>query len=218
MTTMSDQRNWMAMGIRYEPLSFRPLVPLLTIAAKNNPIVIASWYAPTMVPRIHFGAVSDWYIGTAKIPSQQSTLRQSSTPPKKILKPRTKKSKILDLGTTLTWKMKSHLLSAETNPTPKPAKNRPAIKRSCSVLAVCKMTPRLNTKPHATIRPQRRPSRSPKGAAASAPKKVPAERMETMRESSAEVSSPSASVANSFFQYFIARMPEIVPVSYLHFD
>jgi hypothetical protein len=81
--------NWTAIGIRYEPVSreknqywpnregfgslfghgkyllpdhlpLRFLVELLTTAAKSRPMVIASWYDPTMTPLIHFGAVSDW--------------------------------------------------------------------------------------------------------------------------------------------------------------
>jgi len=48
------------MGIRYDPVSFRFEVALLTMAARSRPIVMAHWYAPTMKPRIHFGAVSDW--------------------------------------------------------------------------------------------------------------------------------------------------------------
>lgn len=54
----------MAMGMRYDPVSWRFWVALLTIAASRRPMVIASWYEPTITPRIHFGAVSDWYMGT----------------------------------------------------------------------------------------------------------------------------------------------------------
>jgi hypothetical protein len=61
---MMDHKNWTAIGIRYAPESMRPFVELLTIAASKSPIVIASWYAPTMDPRIHLGAVSLWYMGT----------------------------------------------------------------------------------------------------------------------------------------------------------
>jgi hypothetical protein len=41
-------------------LPVRFFVELLTIAASSRPMVIANWYDPTMRPRIHFGAVSDW--------------------------------------------------------------------------------------------------------------------------------------------------------------
>lgn len=50
----------MAIGIRYDPVSFRLDVALLMTAASSNPMVIANWYAATMKPRIHLGAVSDW--------------------------------------------------------------------------------------------------------------------------------------------------------------
>jgi hypothetical protein len=63
-TRMMDHRNWTAIGIRYDPESIRSFVELLTIAARSKPIVMASWYAPTIDPRIHFGAVSLWYMGT----------------------------------------------------------------------------------------------------------------------------------------------------------
>lgn len=39
---------------------------------------MAHWYAPTMAPRIHFGAVSDWYRGTKrKRVSETETLKTS---------------------------------------------------------------------------------------------------------------------------------------------
>ena len=49
---------------RYDPESIRSFDELLTIAARSRPTVMASWYAPTIDPRIHFGAVSLWYMGT----------------------------------------------------------------------------------------------------------------------------------------------------------
>jgi hypothetical protein len=67
----------------------------------------------------------------------------------------------------------SDLLSAEINPTPRPAKKRPAMNKGWLVDMVCRITPRLNTTPTDTMRPMRRPSISPKGAAARAPKNVP---------------------------------------------
>jgi hypothetical protein len=71
-----------------------------------------------------------------------------------------------------------HALRAEIRPTPKPAKKRPAVNRGSAVAAVCRMTPKTKTMVD-VIRPHRRPRRSPKGAAVSAPKNVPAERMDT---------------------------------------
>jgi hypothetical protein len=56
---------------------------------------------------------------------------------------------------------------------PKPAKKRPATNMGISVAAVCSMTPNEKTQLD-TIRDIRRPSLSAIGAAASAPKKVPA--------------------------------------------
>ena len=105
------------------------------------PIVMASWYAPTIVPRIHLGAVSDWYIG----------------------------------------------IMALIRPTPRPAKKRPAMNIGRAVETVCKMTPRLNTKAEDENSPHRRPRISAEGAASRAPKKVPAERIETISESCSAV-------------------------------
>lgn len=47
--------------------------------------------------------------------------------------------------------------------------------------AVCSVTPRMKTA-FAAMRPHRRPILSAAGAAKSAPKKVPAERMETIKD------------------------------------
>jgi hypothetical protein len=79
------------------------------------------------------------------------------------------------------------LLRAEIKPTPYPAKKRPAMNRGCDVETVWRMTPKLKTIPADSIRPMRRPRKSPTGEAVRAPKKVPAERIETMRESWAAV-------------------------------
>lgn len=67
---------------------------------------------------------------------------------------------------------------ADTRPTPRPAKNLPAMNIGGAVDAVCKMTPRLKTAPAAAIRPHRLPRMSAKGAANKAPKNVPADRMD----------------------------------------
>lgn len=42
MTRIRAQANWMAMGMRYEPVSLRSLVALSTIEAMSRPMVIAS--------------------------------------------------------------------------------------------------------------------------------------------------------------------------------
>ena len=105
----------------------------------------------------------------------------------------------------------NNVLRAETRPTPRPAKNRPAMNKGCRVAAVCRITPRLKTRPAETINPSLRPRRSPNGAAKSAPKNVPADRMETMSESSDAEMVPSELVENERSQNGMARMPEIVP-------
>ena len=115
-----------------------------------------------------------------------------------------------------------HLLMAEINPTPKPAKNRPATNIGMSVAAACKITPKLNIIEVDAMRPQRRPMASATGAAVRAPKNVPADRIETiMADWDAVMSRLPAGlrnpVENSSCQYGIARMPPIVPVSYLSF-
>lgn len=73
------------------------------------------------------------------------------------------------------------ILNAEIKPTPNPAKNRPATNIGIALAAVCKMTPNVKTQED-TINDQRRPIRSAIKAAASAPKKVPAERIETISD------------------------------------
>jgi hypothetical protein len=73
----------------------------------------------------------------------------------------------------------ANLLKAEMRPTPKPAKNLPATNNGMAVAAVWRMTPKVKT-PVDAIKPHLRPRISPIGAALRAPKKVPAERMETI--------------------------------------
>jgi len=81
--------------------------------------------------------------------------------------------------TTLRRKMSFvDILRAETRPTPKPAKKRPARNRSRLVEATWRMTPRLNIQQE-TIKDQRRPILSAIKGENRAPKNVPAERMET---------------------------------------
>jgi hypothetical protein len=43
ITRIKDHRNCMAIGIRYDPESSLSFVELFTMAAKNNPMVMASW-------------------------------------------------------------------------------------------------------------------------------------------------------------------------------
>ena len=71
-----------------------------------------------------------------------------------------------------------YLLRADTRPTPKPAKKRPATNIGKCVAAVCKITPKMKTQQEA-IKAKRRPIRSATGAAPSAPKKVPADKIDT---------------------------------------
>jgi len=65
------------------------------------------------------------------------------------------------------------------------------------------------------IRPIRRPNLSPKGEAARAPKKVPADKIETINEVWLSVNSFLPFVANSLWKKSMARIPLMVPVSYL---
>lgn len=81
-----------------------------------------------------------------------------------------------------------HILNAEMRPTPKPAKNLPATKMGMAVAAVWRMTPKVKT-PVDAIKPHLRPRISPIGAALRAPKKVPAERMDTIVDFWVEVMS-----------------------------
>jgi len=72
------------------------------------------------------------------------------------------------------------LPKADRRPTPNPATSRPTTKRGIAVDAVCRMTPIVKTKQDKS-RPHFLPSRSPAGEAARAPKKVPADRMDTIK-------------------------------------
>lgn len=66
-------------------------------------------------------------------------------------------------------------------PTPRPAKKRPARKSGSATAAVWKMTPRVKTRVD-MMSARRRPILSAKKGEARAPKKVPADRMETMAD------------------------------------
>lgn len=80
---------------------------------------------------------------------------------------------------SIEYSDRANKLKAEMRPTPKPAKNRPATNNGMAVAAVWRMTPNVKT-PVDAIKPHRRPTISPIGAALRAPKKVPAERMDTI--------------------------------------
>ena len=73
------------------------------------------------------------------------------------------------------------IMMADTNPTPKPATRRPATMRPRLLDAVCSTTPMMKTR-HPAMMVVRRPTKSAKSPAMIAPKKVPAERMEVMRD------------------------------------
>jgi hypothetical protein len=110
------------------------------------------------------------------------------------------------------------LLNAEIRPTPNPAKKRPATKRGIEDEAVCNITPKQNTT-RLTISASLLPRKSARGAAARAPKKVPADKIDTIREYCAAVISgrPVAGflypVENVCNHSGIAIIPPIVPVS-----
>lgn len=87
------------------------------------------------------------------------------------------------------------------------------------VAAVCRMTPRVKTSVE-LMRLHRRPTKSATGAAPRAPKKVPADKMETIVADWDEVTVNWPwlflyPVENKASQYGMARIPLIVPVSYL---
>lgn len=49
---------------RHAAWLFSFFVELRTMAARRAPIVMASWYIPTIKPRMFLGEHSLWYIGT----------------------------------------------------------------------------------------------------------------------------------------------------------
>ena len=80
----------------------------------------------------------------------------------------------------------SSIPSIETIPTPNPAKNLPATNNGISTEAVCRMTPKAKT--HRPIQSAMRlPVQSATGAANRAPKSVPADRIDTIKDDSLEV-------------------------------
>jgi hypothetical protein len=73
------------------------------------------------------------------------------------------------------------MMMAETKPTPIPAIRRPGTRSATVVDATCNATPREKTaQPRMIV--VRRPNQSAREPAISAPKKVPAERMETIKD------------------------------------
>jgi hypothetical protein len=86
----------------------------------------------------------------------------------------------------LVSETEKYVLNAEMIPTPKPAKKRPATKRGIAAEAVCNITPKQKTTKE-IIRASFLPRKSARGAAAKAPKNVPADKMETIREYCAAV-------------------------------
>lgn len=99
-------------------------------------------------------------------------------------------------------------------PTPYPAKKRPATKSGMAVAAVWRMTPKVKTSVE-TIRPHRRPKKSPVGAAVKAPQKVPADSKDTIKDdcdavmAGSPVLSSMAPVEKVLSQYGMARMPPL---------
>jgi hypothetical protein len=73
------------------------------------------------------------------------------------------------------------MMTAETNPIPKPAIGRPGIRTPTLEAATCKTTP-SEKMAHPVMIVARRPIQSAMDPAVRAPKKVPAERIETMRD------------------------------------
>ena len=107
-------------------------------------------------------------------------------------------------------------IAIETIPTPQPARIRPTTKRGMAVAAVCKATP-IEKMPTARTTQYRLPKKSAVGAAKRAPKKFPADKMETTRDCWDEVIAQTWSEGSYFpkvhNQSFMVWMPEITPVS-----
>jgi hypothetical protein len=106
----------------------------------------------------------------------------------------------------------------DKSPTPNPAIARPATKRPMPVDAVCIATPIQNTRAANCI-PNFLPMISATGAPRRAPKKVPADRIETTRDCREEVMVHGAVALEAAepkvqSQSFIPMMPLITPVSY----
>ena len=73
------------------------------------------------------------------------------------------------------------IMIAETKPTPIPAMTRPTTRRGTVVEATCRMTPMMKMI-QPTMIVTRRPMKSATSPAIRAPKNVPADRIDTMRD------------------------------------
>ena len=73
------------------------------------------------------------------------------------------------------------MIMAETNPTPKPATRRPTTSRASPLEMVWRMTPMVKI-PQPAMIVVRRPMKSARSPAIIAPKKVPAERIEVIKD------------------------------------
>ena len=107
-------------------------------------------------------------------------------------------------------------INSETIPTPQPAKRRPTTKRGTVEEAVCIATPAEKTRVARTT-DHLLPRISAAGAAERAPMKVPADRMETMRDCWDEVMAHTPVRGSGFpkvhNQFFMVWIPAMVPVS-----
>ena len=107
-------------------------------------------------------------------------------------------------------------INMETIPTPKPAKTRPTTKRGIAEAAACIATPAEKMMTARTT-DHLLPRISAEGAARRAPKKVPADKMETMRDCWDEVMAQTPAVLvglpKTHNQFFMVWTPEMTPVS-----
>lgn len=85
---------------------------------------------------------------------------------------------------------------AEMKPTPRPAINRPATMTPRPVEAVSRMHPTVKT-PHPVMMVMRRPMKSAQSPAMMAPKKVPQDRIEVVKDWSRAVRWKAATAALS---------------------
>ena len=107
-------------------------------------------------------------------------------------------------------------INMETIPTPQPAKIRPTTKRGIADAAACMATPAQKIMTARTT-DHLLPRKSAVGAAKRAPKNVPTDKMETMRDCWDEVmvQTPAVPVGlpKTHNQFFIVWTPEMTPVS-----
>ena len=119
----------------------------------------------------------------------------------------------IHLGEHSDWYMGTNI---ETIPTPQPAKTRPTAKRGRAEAAVCMATPAEKMRTARTT-DHLLPRKSAAGAAKRAPKKVPADKIETTRDCWDEVMAHTpvtgSSLPNVHNQFSIVWIPEMLPVS-----